>query len=70
MADRINSRLLFENNDADTGESYMTLEVKWGRVRPAFVDMMTPALVGTVLQKTGEIQKVAEAARAAAEPPA
>jgi hypothetical protein len=35
-------------------------------VRPAFVDLMTPALVGTVLTKTAEAQKLAAEVRAAA----
>lgn len=42
----------------------MTMEVKWGRVRPMFVDLMTPALIGTVLTKTGEVQKLAAEAKA------
>lgn len=64
MTERINSRLLFENLDADTGETFMTLEVKWGRVRPAFVDAMTPPLVGTTLKVTGEVLQQALALKA------
>ena len=65
MTERINSELIFSNNDADNGKEYMFLHMKWGGVAPLFVDIIGDALVDAISPKLREIRKMAQDAREA-----
>lgn len=65
MSDRINSTLSFRNTDAETGEIFMNIDITWGKVRPAFVNLMGDALIDTTVKTTLEVRRLAvEAAKA------
>lgn len=64
---RIDSRILFENINSDTGEKFMIVDIQWGGVPPLFVDAIGDAMFSSVIPKVQAFRAIAADARAKAD---
>lgn len=64
MTNKVNSTIAFRNTDADTGKVFMNVDITWGDVQPAFVNLLGDALIKTVVEVTMQARAMAEQASA------